>query len=194
MRFYKFLFVALLLAQSCWSTIQDRQSDSLTSKENLVPEGIAIDANQVGQVLTDSIPLDEHFFGSFYQEQLDFYVIEQPDLFIGDVYVRQMELGYLSGQLLSKKYVLDADIATHLIKTYGRFSIKPLRSDVGDFIKGGCKVLIDNERLNEQITHYQLKWKVGDETLLYRVDPSLEDSFILIRQSKDYNYLLAAVN
>lgn len=191
--FFCLSFFLLIACNPSNPNYDSNKEDVKANASSNLPVGIVMDTNIVGVDLSDSMDISDHFFGSFYQDQLEFYVVENPDIFFGDVLVNQMELGYLEGELMTKKYLLQADISQHLIQTYGNFTFRPLRRSVKEYVKGGGSVLNSDRTISDSVTHYQLKWTLGDQSLIYRVDPSADAVYTLTRQSKYYKETLASV-
>ena len=153
---------------------------------NLVQVGL-------GTPLNDISLSDQYLYGDFFEERASFYIIEQPELFLSDAEVLRLTLYFIDGVLCKKKFVLNKDISTSLIKSYGGFKFLPLNLQSKTVSKKD-KIIVKTEaghHLNEQINKYQLKWDKNDTAIKYRFkSDSLEVRITLEEELSAYRQLL----
>ena len=153
---------------------------------NLVQVGL-------GTSLTDLSLSDRHLYGNFFEERASFYIIEQPELFLSDAEVLRLTLYFIDGVLCKKKFLLNKDISTSLIRSYGGFKFLPLNMQSKTASKKN-KIIIKTEnghQLNGDINKYQLKWDKNDTAIKYRFkNDSVELIVTLEEELTAYRQLL----
>ncbi|WP_258102011.1 hypothetical protein [Marinoscillum pacificum] len=113
----------------------------------------------------------QHLYGKFFDDRAEFYIVENPDLYVSEALVNRLTLYFIDGTLCKKKYELDTDISQELMKAYGGFRFKALndttyklsreenivvKSDTGNFI-------------NDSFNRYQMKWEDEGVAIKYLV-------------------------
>lgn len=113
----------------------------------------------------------QHLYGKFFDDRAEFYIVENPDLYVSEALVNRLTLYFIDGTLCKKKYELDSDISQELMKAYGGFRFKALndttyklsreenivvKSDTGNFI-------------NDSFNRYQMKWEDEGVAIKYLV-------------------------
>ena len=134
--------------------------------------------------------LGKDLFGKFFQERVEFYIIENPNKTIYNHPVKSITLYFLDGKLSKTKYELDADISDNLIYSYGSFTIKGYDSITRRLFKTE-KIInrVNNKKiLNKNLINYELKWEMSSKFIYTRVDKSRpKPRFEYIESVKNYD-------
>lgn len=108
-------------------------------------------------------------YGKFFNNRIQFYTSHNIKSNILDAKVDHITLYFVDGVLAKSKYVLNENISSYLINTYGKFKFTPLNwknrdlaSTTSIIRKESGKYIID-----AQLDSYRLKWDLGDKSLIY---------------------------
>ncbi|MFY0606288.1 MAG: hypothetical protein JXR10_06205 [Cyclobacteriaceae bacterium] len=134
----------------------------------------------------------EHLFGRFFQDRTEFFIIENPELYIANAPVTQLTLYFVDSVLSKKKFDLSADIGHELIKSYGGFKFKGLNAQTIETSKKDKIMLKTSEGtfVNEKLSRYQMKWDKDPLRIRYVVTKdSTTSSYQLIEELEAYKSL-----
>lgn len=151
---------------------------------------------EINSEKADVTPTDEHLFGRFYNDRIEFHIIDKPDIRIHNAKVNKVTFYYIDSVLCKKKYELDRPIPDELAKTYGKLSYKSL-SLATDSLAQNMGIVLRSEngnRLNPYLMKYQLKWHLDDKVIYFRhLEDSLNISNLYIEELKEYRRLFNSV-
>ncbi|MDW3208347.1 MAG: hypothetical protein R8N23_00670 [Reichenbachiella sp.] len=191
------LFILLVFGISCVE--QQGSSDSLSLERTELQE--LKKANiwnkvEINSEKADVTPTDENLFGKFYNDRIEFHIIDEPDIKIHNAEVTKVTLYYIDSVLCKKKYELDRPIPDELAKTYGKLSYKSLNFAT-DSLARHMGIVLRSEngnRLNPYLEKYQLKWKLEEKVIYFRhLEDSLGSSNFYIEELKEYRRLFNSV-
>lgn len=151
---------------------------------------------EINSEKADVTPTDEHLFGRFYNDRIEFHIIDKPDIRIHNAKVNKVTFYYIDSVLCKKKYELDRPIPDELAKTYGKLSYKSLSLATDSLAQNmGIVLRFENgNRLNPYLMKYQLKWHLDDKVIYFRhLEDSLNISNLYIEELKEYRRLFNSV-
>lgn len=124
---------------------------------------------------------DENLFGKFYNDRIEFHIIDEPDIQLHEAEVSKITLYYIDGVLCRKKYELDRAIADELVIKYGAVSYKSLNHATDSLAREMGIVLssANGNRFNPYLKKYRLRWKLSDMSIYFLHE---EDSTAVINQ------------
>lgn len=137
----------------------------------------------------------EHLYGKFFDDRAEFYIVENPELYISSSQVNRLTLYFIDGTLCKKKYELDSDISTELMKAYGGFRFRALNDTTYKLSRSEKIVLKTKEGnvVNDKFNRFQMKWEDEDVDIRYVVfKDSLAGQLELIEELGAYKQLLRA--
>lgn len=199
MKHIQILICIAILLSSC------RSSDTKEKNKNTFIAEEKPAKSQLKEVLTqklfdlelgtgmEEILVDKNdLFGKFHQDRTEFYIIENPRLYISKSEVKELTLYFVDGILCKKKFELYEDIGNELIKSYGGFYFIP-KSYISKEIALSDKILTrESNLINKNLTSFELKWKKEYATLRYEhLEDSAKDQFFFHEELPEYRYLLA---
>ncbi|MEP2025251.1 MAG: hypothetical protein ABJH98_15655 [Reichenbachiella sp.] len=190
-------FILLVLGLGCGERYNSDSSSNVESN-NLQTLKTADVWNKVeiNSEKADITPTDENLFGKFYDDRIEFHIIEKPDIQIYNAGVNKVTLYYIDSVLCKKKYELDRPIPDELAKTYGKLSYKSL-NQATDSLARNMGIVLRSEsgnRLNPYLKKYQLKWKVDEKVIYFRhLEDSLSTTNLYIEELKEYRRLFNSV-
>lgn len=137
----------------------------------------------------------EHLYGKFFDDRAEFYIVENPELYISSTLVNRLTLYFIDGTLCKKKYELDSDISNDLMKAYGGFRFKAL-NDTTYKLSRSEKIVLKTEEgnlINQKFNRYQMKWSKADVDIKYVVfKDSIAGELELVEELTAYKNLLRA--
>lgn len=143
--------------------------------------------------LVRTADLDEHFFGSFYSDRADFYVIDDPQNSIFNSKIEQLTLYYIDGTLCKTKYMLAQNIGMQLVRNYGSFKIIGCDSVNKAIIARGS--VMEGKVLNEGLNNYEMSWSLNNKVYEFRVDTRTAAlRYQFIEKIKNYEWQLKRLN
>ena len=135
--------------------------------------------------------------GKFFQDRIEFHIVKQPNLTLFKSQVEELTFYHIDEELGKKKFLMQSDISSDLMDTYGSFKLKPLDSLTKVTAQAGPIILRENGQrfLNEDLTRYELKWEKKDKIIRYQVstDTSGSRSFTLSEEIPDYSFVFNSV-
>ena len=137
----------------------------------------------------------EHLYGKFFDDRAEFYIVENPELYISSTLVNRLTLYFIDGTLCKKKYELDSDISNDLMKAYGGFRFKALNDTTYKLSRSEKIVLKTSEgnEINDKFNRYQMKWEKADVDIKYVVfKDSVAGELELVEELSAYKNLLRA--
>lgn len=138
---------------------------------------------------------EDHLYGKFFDERAEFYIVENPELYISDTEVNKLTLYFIDGTLCKKKYELAEDISGELIKAYGGFKFKAL-NDTTYKLSRAEKIVLKTEegnQMNEKFNRYQMRWDDYDVLIKYVVfKDTVAGQLELVEELAAYKTLLRA--
>lgn len=142
---------------------------------------------------TEAVPVDlpssEHFFGKFFNDRAEFFIIESPSNTLYQSGIHSITLFHLDGRLQQTKYVVEENIESKLLQHLGPCKIIPLDS-VSKVVAASQKIVTSEKGrlvMNPLLTHYELKWTDEDKLIRYRVRrDQTKETFTYIESSKNY--------
>jgi len=111
---------------------------------------------------------EEHLYGRFFDDRAEFYIVEHPELYIGNTEVNRLTLYFIDGTLCKKKYELGSDIGSELMKSYGGFKFKALNTQTQESSRSE-KIVVETKnghQINENLNRYQMKWHENEEVMI----------------------------
>jgi hypothetical protein len=140
--------------------------------------------------------LKDHFFGKFFQDRAEFFVIQNSTSTIFDTPVKTIVLYYLDEQHCQSKFIVTENMADKLIARYGTFSMTALDAYNRE-LAGKEKILIvenGSKKLNRAFTHVELSWKLNDKIVRFRVNEQHKtEPFVYIEHVPEYQNLYRTV-
>ncbi len=137
----------------------------------------------------------EHLHGKFFNDRAEFYIVENPELYVSDALVNKLTLYFIDGTLCKKKYELDTDIGPELMKSYGGFRFKAL-NDTTEKLSHKEQILVKDEagnQINDHFNRYQMRWEDKGVAIKYVVfKDSLSGQLELVEELVHYKGLLRA--
>jgi len=136
---------------------------------------------------------EEHLYGKFFGDRAEFYIVENPELYVSNSQVNRLTLYFIDGMLCKKKYDLESDISQELMKSYGSFKFKALNDSTRDISKSEKIVLKTNgsARINEHLNRFQMKWDQEEVLIKYLIfKDSAQAEIQLVEELSAYKYLL----
>jgi len=193
-----FSFIIFLFVLSACNTNRKDKQDTANVRCQLIGKGDPTAQEQtlitvkIGTSKSDIEIDDVHLHGKFFDDRAEFFVVEQPLLYLGDTKVEELTLYFIDGVLCKKKYELEKDISSDLMKTYGTFKFKAL-NDSSKVISKQEGVLAKGKKrtINNNLTYYRMKWPKNSPLLYYEYkrDSAMENRF-LIEELASYKILL----
>lgn len=127
----------------------------------------------------DSLPINEKdLFGHFYNRRAHFYKVKEPNANIFGAIADDLTLYFIDSTLARVKYGLHDNIANRLINALGNFKITPLNDTTYQMIQRDSVVTRRNGwiRLNPALTHYELRWKRQEYSIVLKVQNSHQEN------------------
>ena len=125
----------------------------------------------------------------------EFYIVENPDLYVSDALVNRLTLYFIDGTLCKKKYELDTDISQELMKAYGGFRFKAL-NDTTYKLSREEKIVVKSDSgsfINDSFNRYQMKWEDEGVAIKYLVfKDTTAGQLELVEELLSYKDLLRA--
>lgn len=189
----RFFLLSLLFFAGCpMDNKQQKESHAITSEAKVEREAtkradwsqIEIDTEKAATEVTD-----DNLFGKFYEDRIEFHIIDDPDMQLHEAQVQQITLYYIDGLLCRKKYLLNKDIANHLAAKYGALTYRSLNYATDSLAKemGILLASSSGKQFNPYLKKYQLRWDL-DDTIIYfqHLEDSLETSNYYIEEVAEY--------
>lgn len=137
----------------------------------------------------------EHLYGKFFDDRAEFYIVENPDLYIADALVHKLTLYFIDGTLCKKKYELDVDISQDLMKAYGGFRFKAL-NDTTYKLSREEQIVVKSDTgniINDAFNRYQMRWEDDGVAIKYMVfKDTIAGQLELVEELLSYKELLRA--
>jgi hypothetical protein len=170
-------FLLLLVFTAC--QISDEEKAENTSKKSyriaeLAPSKEAKKETLFG--ITDSLSNfsfnEEYLFGKFYNDRIEFHIIDQPGMKLFNSDVNRLNLYFLAWYLCKKKYELSADISNNLIVRHGKFKVQPLNWTTKNFVTTYTELILNQKEktLSDSLSNYQLSWIIKRKNVKYIVE------------------------
>ena len=138
--------------------------------------------------------LKKHFFGAFFQQRANFFIIHEPNRTLYQKKVKAITLYYLDDELFKTKYTIEEDISSKLINSFGKFEFHP-HDSLGRAL-GRNKQLIQRKNgktiLNESLTNYELRWSLADMEIIAKVN-KIDGLFEYVERRKDFEQAYKSV-
>ncbi|MEQ8470868.1 MAG: hypothetical protein RIC35_06760 [Marinoscillum sp.] len=138
---------------------------------------------------------EDHLYGKFFDDRAEFYIIENPELYVSNAEVGRLTLYFIDGTLCKKKYELKTDISQELMKAYGGFKFKAL-NDTTYKLSRAEKIVLKTDSgtlINDKFNRYQMKWDDKEVQIKYMVfKDTLAAQLDLIEELASYKDLLRA--
>lgn len=138
---------------------------------------------------------DDNLFGKFYNDRIEFHIVDHPTIEIFNTPVKRMTLYFIDSVLCKKKYELENDISNELMKNLGSFKFQPMGLESMNAAKKNGVIMYQTKGpiLNPHLTKYQMKWLLDDRTVLFRhQEDSLVESNLYEEQLPEYTRLFKA--
>lgn len=140
--------------------------------------------------------LKDHFFGKFFQDRAEFFVIQNSTSEIFGTPVKTIVLYYLDERHCQSKFIVSENIADKLIARYGTFSLTAL-DDYNRELAENENVLIEengSKKLNRDFTHVELSWKLSDKIVRFRLNEQHKtEPFVYTEHVPEYQNLYRTV-
>ena len=191
------LLITLAFLSSC-NNLKDAQSHEESSGLNssLSKSEQNWDKVEIETEKAEFTSNDENLFGKFYNDHIEFHIIDDPDIQLYSAQVSKITLYYIDSILCRKKYELDREISDELAQSYGKLSYKSLNQET-DSLAMQMGIVLKSEygyRFNPYLKKYQLKWKVDDKVVYFQhLEDSLGANDYYIEELKDYRRLFHEV-
>lgn len=136
-------------------------------------------------------------FGMFFQERMQFNIVDDPDLTLYKQSVNELTFYHIDEELYKKKFLMGGDISESLIYTLGNFKMKPLDSITTALAKAGPILIREGKRryLNTAFRNFELKWEKEDRLIRYlaKSDSLGEKTFTYSEENPEYKFMLKAL-
>ncbi len=197
-----YAFTITLIAFQCSpkKSIKDEPvRKGLTESEKIanIEEAITFDliSVEIGATREQMNVSQEHLYGKFFEDRAEFYIVENPDLYVSDALVNRLTLYFIDGTLCKKKYELDTDISQELMKAYGGFRFKAL-NDTTYKLSREEKIVVKSDSgsfINDSFNRYQMKWEDEGVAIKYLVfKDTTAGQLELVEELLSYKDLLRA--
>jgi len=190
--------VVFFICESCNQRIEQNKDKQIVRRQTI---GLG-DVDALEQTLI-TVPIgsnrsaidisDEHLHGRFFQDRAEFFVVEQPLLYLADTKVEELTLYFIDDVLCKKKYELASDISTDLMRTYGTFKFRALNDSSKTIAKkeGVLQKSTKKKTMNQNMNYYRMRWPNQKPALYYEYKrDSVEERRLLIEELSEYKNLL----
>ncbi len=135
--------------------------------------------------------------GKFFDNRIQFHIVKNPSLTLFRTMVSELTFYHIDEELAKKKFMLQGDISSDLMETYGNFKLRPLDSLTKAIAKGEPIISRVGKRrvLNDGLRHYEIRWEKPNKTIRYRVsaDTVGRQIYELSEEIPDYSLLFNSV-
>ena len=135
-------------------------------------------------------------YGKFFDERLQFHIVESPDLTLFKNKVESLTFYHIDEELTKKKFLMAGDISSDLMDVYGNFKFRPL-DDTTKYFATKDKIIKRSNgvrHLNEGFTNYEMRWEKPDRIIRFKVSKdSAEYTYEYSEENEDYKFLLATL-
>ena len=136
-------------------------------------------------------------FGLFFQDRMQFHIVDDPDLTLYKQPVRELTFYHIDEELCKKKFQMGGDISESLMLTLGNFKLKPLDSITTTLAKKGPIIVREAGRryLNTGFRNYEMTWEKTDRVVRFRTtsDSLGVKNYVYSEENPDYKLLLQSV-
>ncbi|MEQ8238429.1 MAG: hypothetical protein RIA69_04410 [Cyclobacteriaceae bacterium] len=191
------LLFSILCIQSC-SDLKKTENNEKIRRQTIGKGDITASEQtlltvKIGTPITAIDISEHHLHGRFFEDRAEFFVVEQPQLYLSDTKVNELTLYFIDGILCKKKYALDDDISYDLMRSYGTFKFRALNDSSKKVSKreGILKKISGKKLMNENLTYYRMKWPEQQPMLYYEYQrDSASENKLLIEELEAYKNLL----
>lgn len=193
----------LLLLLLAFLGCRQNQNPDQIAKEDITPKKISNDSIQMSwheiSIVRDKNlddVSDDHLFGKFYDDRIEFHIIDDPGITLHQADVEQITLYYIDGILCRKKYLLNEDIANQLAAQYGALTYRSLNFATDSLARemGVLLATSNGKRFNPYLKKYQLKWDLDSAVIYFQhLEDSLETNNYYIEEVAEYRHRYRSV-
>lgn len=189
----RYLMVLMLFLAGCpMDSKQEKESKVSAVPEQAINDSIPEIAWANVKIETEKAAVDisdENLFGKFFEDRIEFHIIDNPEINLHNAQVEQITLYYIDGILCRKKYLLSKDIANQLAAQHGALTYRSLNIAT-DSLAREMGILLASEngkRFNPYLKKYQLKWVLHDTVIYFQhLEDSLETFNYYIEEVAEY--------
>lgn len=194
----RLLLILLLVSAGCQmkdKLVLIKETDQVgpNSSTELTEVWSKLEINTEKRELEES---EESLFGKFYNDRIEFHIIDDPGIHLHGAAVDRITLYYIDSVLCKKKYEIDRGIADELALRYGAVSYKSLNHET-DSLAMSMGIVLPSEsgnRFNPYLKKYQLKWTLVDKTILFQhLQDTDQVANIYIEELAEYRMLYKSV-
>lgn len=199
---YYLIFFASLVIVSC-SRIERTETASV--RKGLTERGKKANLDkaatfdlisvEIGATKEQVSVAEDHLYGKFFDDRAEFYIVENPELYISNAEVNRLTLYFIDGTLCKKKYELNTDISSELMKAYGGFKFKAL-NDTTYKLSRMERIVNKTDsgaHINGKFNRYQMRWDDEEVLIKYIVfRDSTASQLNLVEELAAYKDLLRA--
>lgn len=111
------------------------------------------------------------YYGGFYNDRLNIYYTEDPDLKVDNADVQIVYLYFLDSVLAKIKYQLNKNVSVFLIDSLGAPSLRVGRKEEISVIEQEKIIFYNNNgyQLNPKLKNYKLVWREADALVVFEV-------------------------
>jgi len=192
-----------ILSMAC-SNSRDQKFEELTQNE---AESSTIEIQKIPtemeKLLFQSLELgnfksiekrEQDLFGKFYDGRSEYYIIDDPYIYLGSSSVNQLTLYFVDEKLYKKKYAIQKDISSELIQRYGSFNFSAFRVDSTDNLE-----ILHREKgvysINPEYHRYRMMWLENGLLITYEVElDSISPKYVLHEELVDFRRQIARID
>ncbi|MEQ9422805.1 MAG: hypothetical protein RJQ09_00200 [Cyclobacteriaceae bacterium] len=190
---FKVIVLSLILLTSCAQSDQTRkQKDKPATPPTF--SGTQGSERKIIKKLEEHERVDADIFGDFHNDRLRLFTKHEPDLDFQGASVESVVFYYVDEDLFQKRYALDNDISTDLIKEHGKFKIRGLNARNVNLIKENrTNIFVDNQ-INPELDFYQIRWELPENEIIYQVRrDTIEHTYNYVERVRNYRYLMKEI-
>lgn len=191
------LILLVICGCSCAVETETHEPQKQVQEEVLSAPPKRIDPNKFTSYLERKFMPQAELFGKFFQDRMQFHIVEEPDLTLYKQPVRELTFYHIDEELCKKKFQMGGDISESLIYTLGNFKLRPLDSLTKALAKQGPIIIREDGRkfLNSAFRNYEMTWSKQDRVVRYRTtsDSLGVRNYTYSEENPDYKLLLKTV-
>ncbi len=137
---------------------------------------------------------EQDLLGEFYDGRSEYYIIDDPYIYLGSSSVNQLMLYFVDEKLYKKKYTIQKDITSELIQRYGSFNFSAFRVDSTDNLE-----ILSRENgiysINPDYDRYRMMWLENGFLITYEVEQdSISPKYVLHEELVDFRRQIAKID
>lgn len=192
MKYCAFVFLIFLACNGIGLNEERTNLESSTLSNAGEADSTIVATFNINDTKNQVVDHDDHLFGKFYHDRIEFHIVDRPDIKILNTPVKRMTLYFIDSVLCKKKYELEENISNKLMNSLGSFKFQPIgmKSLEAAKMNGVIVYQPNGALLNPHLASYQMKWALEDRTVIFRhEEDSLAESNTYEEQLAEYKRL-----